>query len=218
SGVRHELTGTSESFEIPDAEPGEWKVGAKGLEVAEGGEQVGFSLSQSGPVAEPPLAIFEPSVTEGEAPLAVEFDGSKSLDPRHQALTYSWDFGDGSTGTGAVPNHTFAAPGEYVAKLKVENEDGETDSFESTPIVVRPKAEPTEEPSEPSPPSGGGSQSPEPPTPAPAPAPPSSSPSPAHPSGLKCKKRFKKVKRHGKARCVKKHGHKKKRKHRPVRH
>src|SRR5262245_45985797 len=29
------------------------------------------------------------------------------------AATYAWDFGDGSTGTGADPSHTYAAQGTY---------------------------------------------------------------------------------------------------------
>jgi PKD repeat protein len=38
--------------------------------------------------------------------------------------TYSWDFGDGSTGTGRMVSHTYAASGVYVVRLSVSNAAG----------------------------------------------------------------------------------------------
>jgi gliding motility-associated-like protein len=38
--------------------------------------------------------------------------------------TYTWEFGDGSTGTGRTISHTFTAPGVYVIKLTVVNSAG----------------------------------------------------------------------------------------------
>lgn len=40
-------------------------------------------------------------------------------------LTYEWDFGDGTSGTGEAPTHTYEAPGTYTARLTVSNEAGE---------------------------------------------------------------------------------------------
>jgi PKD repeat protein len=34
-------------------------------------------------------------------------------------FTYAWDFGDGDTGTGATPTHSYADSGEYVVRLAV---------------------------------------------------------------------------------------------------
>jgi glucose/arabinose dehydrogenase len=39
----------------------------------------------------------------------VAFDASRSTDPNGDPLTYEWDFGDGSTGTGEQVGHTYAA-------------------------------------------------------------------------------------------------------------
>jgi PKD repeat protein len=55
----------------------------------------------------------------GAPGVAVSFNGSNSTDPQGQTLTYAWDFGDSSTGTGASPTHTYATAGYYTAKLTV---------------------------------------------------------------------------------------------------
>ncbi len=39
-------------------------------------------------------------------------------------IRYEWDFGDGSTGTGAAPNHTYSQPGSYTVTLTATNEGG----------------------------------------------------------------------------------------------
>ena len=57
---------------------------------------------------------------------AITFDGSGSADPNGDALSYSWDFGDGSTGSGVSPTHTYAAAGIYTVTLTVS--DGQLDS------------------------------------------------------------------------------------------
>lgn len=56
----------------------------------------------------------------------VVFDATNSSDDG-EIVTYSWDFGDGASGTGAVTTHTYTAPGTYVVTLTVwdaqENRD-----------------------------------------------------------------------------------------------
>jgi hypothetical protein len=97
-------------------------------------------------VAVPPIALFSASETRGTAPLTVQFDGSDSFDPEDQALSYAWTFGDGGEASGIAPAHTYTQPGEYIAELRVVDEDGESDTFESDPIVV--EAPPLPGPSE----------------------------------------------------------------------
>ena len=45
-------------------------------------------------------------------------------------LTLEWDFGDGRSGMGPAPTHTYDTPGEYTVRLVASNEDGTaTDSL-----------------------------------------------------------------------------------------
>jgi len=79
-----------------------------------------------------------PPVANGDGPyLGVEgspvlMDGQASYDPEELPLTYSWDFGDGTTlvTTDAIVQHTYSAAGTYTVTLVVN--DGELDSDPST--------------------------------------------------------------------------------------
>jgi PKD repeat protein len=42
-------------------------------------------------------------------------------DPNGLPITYTWDFGDGTTGTGASVTHAYLNPGTYSAKVTVTN-------------------------------------------------------------------------------------------------
>ena len=64
----------------------------------------------------------------GTAGFPVTFDGSASSDSDGSIVSYSWDFGDGSTGTGVAPSHTYSAAGTFVVTLTVTDDDGATDS------------------------------------------------------------------------------------------
>ena len=58
----------------------------------------------------------------GYSPLNVAFSSAGSLDPLGGALTYLWEFGDGTTSTTANPSHTYASTGvkTFNAKLTVK--------------------------------------------------------------------------------------------------
>lgn len=74
----------------------------------------------------PPVAVIRASPTTGEAPLTVNFDGSGSYDPDGTVVSYEWNFGDGSFGTGASVSHTFNNPGAYTVVLIITDNKGAT--------------------------------------------------------------------------------------------
>ena len=78
--------------------------------------QVGKALNQA------PTAVFTSSVNQ----LQVAFDASGSSDADGTVASYSWDFGDGSTGTGVSPTHTYAEAGSYPVVLTVTDNGGAT--------------------------------------------------------------------------------------------
>ncbi|MEM6263123.1 MAG: FG-GAP-like repeat-containing protein [Bacteroidota bacterium] len=57
---------------------------------------------------EAPTAIISVTSNSGSGPYTVVFSGNNSADPDGSIASYAWDFGDGSTGTGATPSHSYA--------------------------------------------------------------------------------------------------------------
>src|SRR5262249_15330964 len=66
-----------------------------------------------------PVARAAANRTSGIAPLAVNFSSAGSSDPEGGALTFSWNFGDGSTSTAANSGHTYTTNGVRTATLTV---------------------------------------------------------------------------------------------------
>lgn len=68
------------------------------------------------------------------------FDASKSQDDQF-IMRYDWDFGDGSTGYGIMPQHNYSHAGSYTVKLSVTDNLGKVSTFSKkvkvlpTPVV-----------------------------------------------------------------------------------
>ncbi len=71
-----------------------------------------------------PHAQFTANPQFGFPPLAVQFNGSASTSPNGAIVSYAWDFGDGSTDTGASVDHTFIDKGNYSVTLTVSDSSG----------------------------------------------------------------------------------------------
>ncbi len=87
--------------------------------------------SVTGTVNVPPTADFSVNTND----LSASFNGGASNDPDNgpQALSYNWDFGDGTSDTGSTVNHTYATDGTYSVVLTVN--DGQ-DSASITKTVT----------------------------------------------------------------------------------
>jgi PKD repeat protein len=72
----------------------------------------------------------------------VTFDASASLSDV-PIVAYSWDFGDGMTGSGVSPQHTYRSAGSYDVSVVVTDEKGRASSPCSGTIVVASATAPT---------------------------------------------------------------------------
>ncbi len=54
------------------------------------------------------------------------------------AVSYTWAFGDGRTGSGRVVKHTYAQPGTYTVTLTVVDKVGRSGTFRAPVVVVAP--------------------------------------------------------------------------------
>ena len=72
----------------------------------------------------PPKAAFTAAV----AKLSVAVDATTSSDSDGTVASYAWDFGDGSTATGATTSHTYVDAGDHTLRLTVTDNDGAKDT------------------------------------------------------------------------------------------
>ncbi|MDX3574473.1 PQQ-dependent sugar dehydrogenase [Streptomyces sp. ID05-47C] len=82
-----------------------------------------------------PVAQAAADRTSGQAPLRVSFSSAGTTDQDGDALTYNWDFGDGSTSTASDPTHRYRKNGTYTATLTAKDPSGRTGSA-SVQVVV----------------------------------------------------------------------------------
>ncbi|MFT5049162.1 MAG: glucose/arabinose dehydrogenase [Chlamydiales bacterium] len=83
-----------------------------------------------------PIVELSATPTHGDAPLAVQFDGSGSIDGDGGPIDFLWDFGDGSPSSSAASvQHTYQLDGAYVARLTVTDADGAAAIGEVTILV-----------------------------------------------------------------------------------
>lgn len=84
------------------------------------------------PEPEPPVADFFAIPRSGDAPLSVIFADQSS----GSRLSYSWDFGDGSTSTEKNTIHQYLEPGSYNVTLTVTNAAGSSTECKESFIRV----------------------------------------------------------------------------------
>ena len=62
----------------------------------------------------------------------ITFDGSGSYDPDGNIVSWEWDFGDTTTGSGETTTHAYSSPGDYTVTLTVTDDDSGVDTDTTT--------------------------------------------------------------------------------------
>lgn len=94
-----------------------------------------FTISRGTP---PPNSAPTAAFTSTTSGLTATFDARGSSDPDGPISSYSWDFGDGTTGTGAQPQKAYATAGTYDVTLTVTDGGGLTDQQTGQVTVTAP--------------------------------------------------------------------------------
>jgi PKD repeat protein len=90
-----------------------------------------WSVSRGAPTNAPPVAAF----TSSTSTLTAALNATGSTDPDGSIASYSWNFGDGTTGTGATTSHIYPATGTYQVTLTVTDNGGAAASI-TKPVTV----------------------------------------------------------------------------------
>ncbi|QOV91783.1 carbohydrate-binding protein [Humisphaera borealis] len=100
-----------------------------------------YKVSYVGAANRAPNAVATATPTSGLAPLTVSFDASGSTDPDGDTLTYTWNFGDGTTATGRTVSKTYTTNGVYTPTLTVS--DGALTHSTTAPAITVGAVAPT---------------------------------------------------------------------------
>ena len=100
-------------------------------ETVTGGESVEVTLLDAVDIP-PPTVSFTVDPPAGEAPHFVTFRAV----PMGVVTSYTWDFGDGTTGTGSVVTHTYVAEGLYTVRLDVLGPGGSASAEQVDAVQV----------------------------------------------------------------------------------
>ena len=90
------------------------------------------------PENEAPTASFTYAPASPQVNDTITFDASGSSDSDGEIVSYSWNFGDGTTSTAENPTHSYDEEGSYTVTLTVTDDGGLTDdtSKSITDVVI----------------------------------------------------------------------------------
>lgn len=73
----------------------------------------------------------------------ITFNGNRSYDRDGTIISWYWDFGDGTNGSGDIVKHSYSMPGNYTVVLTVTDDDGATDSYATIAMITFRNIPPT---------------------------------------------------------------------------
>jgi PKD repeat protein len=114
------VSGTATTVSSPALDGADWRTRGLFLNAPTA------TAANQAPVADPVVSCSALNCT---------FNGTASTDAEGPIAASDWDFGDGSTWTGATASHTYAAAGTYQVKLTVTDLGGATNSV-TKPVTV----------------------------------------------------------------------------------
>lgn len=87
-----------------------------------------------------PVASFAATPDSGQSPLTVTFNASGSIAPNGVISQYSWDFGDGTTGSGIIVVHSYQTDEDhtFTVTLNIVDHEGQTASSTGSVDVQAP--------------------------------------------------------------------------------
>lgn len=96
-------------------------------------------IPQGGGTTSPlvPKAVIS-GPTSGLVGETLSFSGADSTDPDGHIVSYVWDFGDGTTGSGVNVTHSYSMAGSYKVTLTVTDNGGSGDSATHTVQINEP--------------------------------------------------------------------------------
>ena len=100
---------------------------------AGGASQTNFAITCTAPANQPPTANFTPNCNGLDCSFT-----STSSDPDGTITSQQWNFGDGTTGSGASPSHHYNAANTYQVTLTVRDNGGLTDVLSKDVVVSQP--------------------------------------------------------------------------------
>lgn len=97
-----------------------------------GASTVVQQVNVQNPTVPAPVARFNTTPKQGQAPLVVDFVNQST----GTISQYTWNFGDGTVGSQPSPTHAFARPGTYTVTLIAKGPGGQSKS--QVTVVVNP--------------------------------------------------------------------------------
>ncbi|MCX6701072.1 MAG: PKD domain-containing protein [Methanomicrobiales archaeon] len=79
-----------------------------------------------------PVVAFSADITDGSAPLTVQFADMSTGGP----VSWSWDFGDGTSDTSQAPSHTYSTAGTYTVRMTATTRTGSASATREDYIMV----------------------------------------------------------------------------------